>query len=374
MQYKKQDLTNKQIPRYSNIELLRIIAMIFIVAHHFSIHGGFVFSTNTITINRLWVQFIQIGGKIGVDVFVLISGYFLISAKSLKTNKVIKFWLQLFTYSALIFILFIALGIEPFGIKELISHCFPVTFSQWWFASTYFVLYLTSPYINRLLNTFDKRGYQRFLILLTIFWCIIPTFTAQTFQSNELLWFVYLYSLAGFIRLYSPKFNIKGTTYILLAIMITILTFLSAVGFDILGIKVQFLGNHATFFYNMQSLPIALISVLLLIGFSKINIGYKRVINLISSATFGVYLIHDNAYVRTFLWKTVFANATYSESKILIPYSVLVIAIVFIVCTIIELIRIYVLEQHYIRSINSFANVIDNCKEKLLSLSIFNKF
>lgn len=373
MQCETQNLTDKPIPRHSNIELLRIIAMIIIVAHHFSIHGGFEFSTNTITVNRLWVQFIQIGGKIGVDVFVLISGYFLISAQSLKTNKMIRLWIQIFMYSILIFILFTSLGIEPFGIRELIRHCFPVTFSQWWFASTYFVLYLISPYINRLLNTFGKGDYQRFLMLLTICWCIIPTLTEQTFQCNDLLWFVYLYSLGGYIKLHSQKTNIKGTTYILLSVVVTILTFLSAVVFDLLGTKMPFFGNHATFFFEMQKLPIVVTSVLLFIGFLKIDIGYKRIVNLVSSATFGVYLIHDNSYVRPFLWKTVFKNASYSESNILIPYSLFVIAIVFIVCTIIELARIYLLEQRYIGLINSLANVIDNSKEKLFSLSIFNK-
>ena len=80
--------------RQSNIELLRIITMIMIVAHHFSVHGNFDFPINTVTINRLWIQFIQIGGKIGVDVFVLISGYFLITADSLKINKAIKMWIR----------------------------------------------------------------------------------------------------------------------------------------------------------------------------------------------------------------------------------------------------------------------------------------
>lgn len=367
MQDEKLDI--QAMLRHSNIELLRIIAMIMILAHHFSIHGGFELSADVISVNRLWLQFIQIGGKIGVNVFVLISGYFLISSKSLKINKVIKLWIQIFMYSVLIFLLFIILGIEPFEIKELIMSCFPITYSQWWFASTYFMLYLISPYINKLLNMLDKREYQRLLMLLTICWCIIPTLTAQSFQSNGLLWFVYLYSLAGYIKLHNPKTNIKSTTYILLSILVTILTFLSATFFELLGMKVAFFKIHATFFhtmhYEMQRIPIVVISVLLFVGFLKINIGYKRIINLVASATFGVYLIHDNRHVRPFLWETVFKNASYSESNMLISYSLLVIAIVYIICTIIELARIYLLEKHYIGLLNYLANVIDDYKEKL---------
>ena len=52
----KQKLTTPQ--RQSNIELLRIFAMIIIIGHHFSVHGGFNFSTDVINLNRLWTQFI----------------------------------------------------------------------------------------------------------------------------------------------------------------------------------------------------------------------------------------------------------------------------------------------------------------------------
>lgn len=366
-------LTDRQIPRQSNIELLRIFAMVIIVAHHFSIYGGFEFPKDTITVNQLWLQFIQIGGKIGVNIFVLISGYFLISAKSLKTSKVIKLWVQVFSYSIALFTLFIASGIEPFRLKELIKHFFPITFSQWWFASSYFVLYLVSPYINILLNSLDKKNYQRLLILLTVCWCFIPTFTGQLFQSNELLWFVYLYACAGYIKLYSPKPNVKGATCILLSFAATILTFCSVIVFDVLGTKISFFGDHATFFYGMEKAPIFVISILIFIGFLKIDIRHSRIINLVSSATFGVYLVHDDKYVRPFLWKTMFKNASYSDSNFLILYSLIVIAVVFVLCTFVELIRIYLLEKHYLNLINSIAGITDSCKERLFSLSLFDK-
>lgn len=105
------DSTKKQ--RQSSIELLRILTMVMIVAHHFSVHGNFDFPINTITINRLWIQFIQIGGKIGVDVFVLISGYFLITSSSVKPNRIIKIWLQMFTYSILIYIFVLPCAWNP---------------------------------------------------------------------------------------------------------------------------------------------------------------------------------------------------------------------------------------------------------------------
>ncbi len=77
--------------RQSNIELLRIISMILIVAHHFSVHGGFDFSSTSFSVNRLYIQFLAMGGKIGVDIFVIISGYFLITSNKINIAKVLKF-------------------------------------------------------------------------------------------------------------------------------------------------------------------------------------------------------------------------------------------------------------------------------------------
>ena len=236
--------------RRSNLELLRIVAMVMIVAHHFAIHGGFNYSNETITINRLWIQFLEIGGKIGVNIFVLISGYFLISSETIKTNKIIKLWGQIFFYSLGIYLLFIILGLSPFGVFRTIKRLAPITYCQWWFASTYFVLYLLIPYINKFLKSFDKRNYKRFLFFLLFIWCVIPTITDQHFESNNLLWFIVVYAVAGYIRLYGIKTNLTGIKLIGLSVIWIFLTYLSAIVFDIIGLKMPVFIIHLNYFYN----------------------------------------------------------------------------------------------------------------------------
>lgn len=49
--------------RNSNIELLRIISMLLIVSHHFSVHGDFDSLDSITMFNKVWLQFIQLGGK-----------------------------------------------------------------------------------------------------------------------------------------------------------------------------------------------------------------------------------------------------------------------------------------------------------------------
>ena len=68
--------------RRTNLELLRIVAMIMIVFHHLACHSSFLL--DGLSIGRLWINLISIGGKIGVSLFVLITGYFMIEKEKLQ--------------------------------------------------------------------------------------------------------------------------------------------------------------------------------------------------------------------------------------------------------------------------------------------------
>lgn len=352
------------VVRQSNIELLRILSMIMIIAHHVGVHSGFSFDAG-IHINEFWVLLLKIGGKIGVNVFVLISGYFLISAKSLKTSKVLKLWVQICSYCVLIYSVFVVCGFEPFNIKMLFEAFFPITYSKWWFASAYFVLYLLFPYINKLLTALDKKEYQKLLVLMAACWCIVPTFLEKSWQSNSLLWFVFLYALAGYLRLHMDVAALKNGKYIALSVVFTLLTYFSAVIIDMLSSKNSFFSAYVTYFYDMQRLPMLLISVTLFIGFLNLKIGYKPLINIISPSTFGIYLIHDDRLMRKMLWKTLFQNASYTDNEYLIIYTIFQIVIVFVVCAAIELLRIHIIEKMYVKWLDNFSNKIDSMLDKV---------
>ena len=73
--------------RLSNFELLRIISMLLIVAHHFSVHSHLI--SDTPIINVYLQRALATGGKVAVNLFVLISGYFMINS-TFKFKKLLK--------------------------------------------------------------------------------------------------------------------------------------------------------------------------------------------------------------------------------------------------------------------------------------------
>lgn len=92
--------------RNSNIEILRIIAMFFVIFHHAISQGFSFYSMPESGINTYFYQSFNCLGWIGNMFFIMISGYYLYQSKfSLK--KVVSIWLQLFFYSSVISIFFV---------------------------------------------------------------------------------------------------------------------------------------------------------------------------------------------------------------------------------------------------------------------------
>lgn len=333
--------------RKSNIELMRIVAMLMIVGCHFATHGGFSFSTSEITVPQIWWHILEMGGCFGVNVFMMISGYFLITNTSLriKKDKVIILWLQILFFSVLLFFVAFPLGYGDASLKTIVKSVLPVTYSAWWFASVYFVIYLLHPYINIALNHMDQKQYRYFLGLLLLIWSIIPSLTTSEFQSNRLIEMLIMYCIAGYIRRFGLLEKLNSMKWGGLWLLFSAITLLSSVVLLALGKKWPVLAAHSTYLYTNTSLLTIARTISFFMMYLKMKMPCRPLVNRISSAMFGVYLLHDSKLLRTYLWNDLFHNASYQNKLILIPYSIAVTIIVFAVCTLVDLIRTNVIES-----------------------------
>lgn len=338
--------------RNTNIELLRIFAMFIIILHHFVVHSDILNSVYLCGIPKIYIYLIQLGGPIGIDIFVLISGYFLINQEKSKISKILLLWLQILFYSLSIYLLSCILNNEKILSPILINIVMSITYNNWWFASAYFCLYIFSPYINKLLKSLDKKTYEFIIIVVFIMWCIIPTVTGSFFQSNRLLWFIFLYSVSSYIRIYEELIkDFKKSIFAIITFLTIAFTILAKLIFE----KNALLNNHIEHFLcDAQSLNIFIIAVSVFCFFIKLDIKQSKVINTIASTSFGVYLIHENNYVRDFIWKKAFNILNYADSILIIPYSIFVALIIYCLCSLVELLRQRLLERLYIEKIKKF--------------------
>ena len=342
--------------RNSNVELLRIIAMVMIVCHHYAYYGGFKYNVEILSFNRAWYQLLLMGGKIGANIFTMISAWFLTELKDIPYKKLKSFWCQVSFYSIVLFL--IVYLIDSAATDSIMKAAFPIIFEQWWYASVYFILLLLASFLNGALASLNQKELKKLLVLLTTGWSIIPTLSGKRLQSNELLWMIYLYILIAYIRKYDVIDTAKRKKYFIMACFFYTFTYTSAICFDAIGTIVPVFGRKAEHFYDIQSLSVlgaSLFSVLYVMSKEK---KIVPVINKVAKLTFGVYLIHDNSNIRRLLWNVVFKNANFANSIWLPFVSLGSIAVVFIACSIIEHTRQRYFEKAYLRLVNMICDMI----------------
>ena len=343
--------------RQSNFELLRIFAMLFIIMHHYSVHGGFVLE-NEITFNKIFLQMMAFGGKLGVDIFVIISGYFLIN-EGFKLRKLLKLMAQMWFYSIGLLVLVLLFDVHSPGFKDIVKAILPFGMLSW-FAYAYFVLYLIFPFENVLLKNLDRKKYLLMLVLGFILWFAIPTFTKISMQFSILILFGYLYAVGAYIRIYHEKSVFRNALKIS-ALGYVIYLFLSII-LDLLALKYDYFIKRAFYFTNDKSVFILIVAIGLLLYFKSLKMKYNKFINLIAATTFGIYLLHDNDFVRKFLWHNIFKNYLYYDSNFLVFHAVFAVISVFIVCGIIDYLRLTFIEKPLFKYLNP---KIDNLETKL---------
>lgn len=343
-------LVNKKLNRQSNFELIRIVAMLFIVVRHFCFYSGFDSTESDLLINNVWITAVRPLGKLGVDLFVLVSGYFLAGKSRVTIKKTAVLWGQIFFYSALIFVFSVLHNPSNYSFGKMVESFLPISYNGLWFVKTYFMFFLVTPFLNMVLNNLSKKVHITVILLFLLCWTLVPSELQEELQYSDLLWFCFLFFVAAFIKKWENNVKLSpAKCFLMFGIVFLILG-----GYKIISLyDREIMKTYKP--YTMNSVFNLLCSLFIFLGFKNIQIKnpkVNRAVNLIASATFGVYLIHDNNYVRDVLWEKVFKGPQMINSPYLILYGTAAALIVFCVCIVIDLARIYSVEKVFIKAVD----------------------
>lgn len=322
--------------RQANIEMLRIISMFFIVVGHslcHSIIAGKVFPHQSFV--HLSIQYLSMLTSTAVNCYILISGYFLVTSKRIKYGKLIGLWLQVFFYSAFFYILHLFLDTSSvFSFKALFKVSMPIMFNMqnncYWFVAQYFGLYVIHPFLNKMLLSLTKTQHKVLLFILTVMFCLYGNvFYSQ--RGFSLSWFIYLYILAAYMRSYgisllSKYSNIK--LYFLLPIIPLVLGLFVNIG------NLPLAGNYD----NIYCLFMSLVLFQAFVNIRLTSDMIKKIILRVSPFILGVYLIHDNSFVREILWKYL---VFWVDSSWIIPILLFYSSVILFFSVIIDYLRKY---------------------------------
>ncbi len=338
--------------RSSNFELLRICCMLMIVAGHIVLYHKTTFSINgTDEIIKL---FFMSFFSMAVNTFVLISGYFGIL---FKKERFIQLIIQTFTYSVLLLVVSVAIGWHTFNIKKDIFAFLPILTKQYWFVTSYVVLYIISPWLNRWISALDKKDYKWFLILGFVIIYLWPTFSFL-FNTSQFIGdcgygiinFSYLYILGRFLNLHYDD-SCSSIQYFGGYSLTAMILFICQYSLS------WILGFEFTSWISYNTVFVLVGSVCLLLAFKNMQFN-SSIINYWAKPCLAVYLIHMSPYIWGGFCNAIDIPGFHGYNFILIV--LLLPILIYIVCASVEVCRGIImrpLEKSLVSIINSFGKL-----------------
>ena len=173
--------------RNSSIELLRIISMIGVVILHYNnaSMGGALGMVLDGSPNQYYLYLIESLFVCAVNVFVMISAYFLACNQNRKLIKILELFVQVIVFNLVFYVFGVLRGHKVFTVSSLISSLLPANY----FLILYSVLYIISPYLNLIIKQLNKEQYKRLLIILMLIfsvWTIVID-VAENITGNTYL-------------------------------------------------------------------------------------------------------------------------------------------------------------------------------------------
>lgn len=283
--------------RESGIELLRIILMVGVIILHFNnanIGGGFKDVNNNV--NYVILLILENIFVCAVDVFVIITGYFLCDNNKRSIIKIIELILQVILFKIGIYVISSIKDISNISIKGVLASCIPNNY----FVILYITLYLISPYLNIILKKLNKIDYQKMLIILIIIFCCwntlangieniskksIAGLTTIGMNGNQagytIVNFILLYIIGAYIRLYNVEIS-KKKLFILVLILVILFVW------SYIENKYNF---NSVIAWNYDNVLVILQAAIIFLIFKKLKKNIK-VINELAKASFTTFLIH----------------------------------------------------------------------------------
>ena len=276
------------------MELLRITAMLMVVALHASTGGfGYITAARMHHDPAKWVAVtLSTMTCIGcVDLFVLLTGWFGTRFKWRGVGRLVS-------QTAVV-------SLSMYAVVTLLGADLPRTFLDtvkvvwgYWFVRSYLLLYVLSPLLNAFIEQSDEKRLGAFLLAYYAFFIPYSLIDNNIGTGYNTMSFIGLYMLARYLRLYGANRLRSVRTWTLWTGWLAVV----ALGTLIITLTAQLATQTAThevlnYVTSYSSVLVVSGAVLLLLAFSRLSVQ-KRWVNWLAAGSFTVYLTHQQLYLR----------------------------------------------------------------------------
>lgn len=298
--------------RESGIELLRIFAAVGVIIIHLHDQVGRYIIDDTF--NYYFLIFLKSLAICSVDVFILISGYFLCTNNKRQLGKVVSLIFQITVFNVLLNLFHAIYSGSSISIISLFHSLLPVNY----FIYLYVTLYLISPWMNIIIDSLSPKQWKLFIIvslllfsiyptlydlsqeLLNVEWWGMSTITAWgNFQGFNIVNFMLLYFIGAAIRKCNIIDFLSSKKLLLINVLIIFLW----------AVICEHLSHHGMRSSWVYHNPMVIAESAILFSIFKKYSFSSICINRLAGACFTCYLINSNL-MRIIKIEQLFTNIT----------------------------------------------------------------
>lgn len=332
--------------RIYGIDVLKVIAMLMVVMLHIMARGGVfgICTENARSLNFACFKLFYSCCMCAVDCFILATGY-VMCRRTFKYGRIFKLWTEVVFYT--VGMLLVARCFFPrivIDCKTVFQAVMPVLFDTYWFFTDYVGLFFCIPFLNRLLAALDKKTSWRMVFIGFVVWSVFASISGgDIFNLNggySLIWFIYLYLLAGTVSLHGlPAFVTSWRAaglFICSSMMTTLFAFLGDHINRRWGIFGGRWGSYASPFVLLEAVSLLALCLHLEIR----NSALQRFIAFVAPSIFSVYIIHSNPLFREMIqWNGKFAFLGHCPLPLMLAGILGCGILIFVICVGIDCIR-----------------------------------
>lgn len=156
--------------RNRGLDLLRLLAGMAVVMLHYNYGYAFPLMNNIPTTNRLLLYGMEALCVPAVNVFMLISGFFLFRTDKRSLGKVLNLFIMIVFFHELFYLGPVVIGRHPFEWNLFLQNLVP----NLYFIVLYCAVYLISPYLNMVIRRLSSKGVLRLLTILFVLISVEP--------------------------------------------------------------------------------------------------------------------------------------------------------------------------------------------------------
>lgn len=310
-------MKKEETGRITSFDLLRVVSMLLIIAYHWQLHAykdGI--HSAPLSSNQIFSFAIGSWGTLGVDLFFMLSAYFLIRNNSVKLGKIFGLICKTSIYGMVVLSIAYAGGIERFDIFTTVKCVMGVFAYQYWFLTVYCIIYLLSPCLNFVIWNISFKFFSLIIFVLSY-----ATFILSFIFGNEILGRtavgISIYLTIGFLERF-PQYNIFQKFRMPCGIISILVIFTLEIMLSYMGMQYDVVFYKCINRIQITQSPFMLAAGLFVFYiFKNWNLKSLKIIEFLGKYSIGAYLLHGGpAFLKHWLWDDLFAAGYFYEKSL----------------------------------------------------------